>query len=57
MKWELNKILVEDISFNLLYIEVERYLPVVILLILDINVLGNLLPSDLILVKLLQIKK
>ena len=53
MKWELNKIFVDKIFFILSYNEVEIYLPVVIFVKFDVNVLGNLLPSDFILIKLL----
>ena len=56
MKWELNKIFVEGISFSLLYNLVERYSPVVMLVEFEINVLENLLPSDFIILKLLQFK-
>ena len=43
----------DEIFFILSYNEVEIYLPVVIFVKFDVNVLGNLLPSDFILIKLL----
>ena len=52
MKWELNKIFVDEIFFILSYNEVEIYLPVVIFVKFDVNVLGNLLPSDFILINI-----